>query len=87
MKIEMDPTPAKADVQALLDNLIRFNVPHLPGIRRKTLAVWLRDDHSRITGGIVGDSIGSLKVRNHRARRALLRFLSENGVTLAALAE
>jgi RNA polymerase sigma-70 factor (ECF subfamily) len=36
---------------------------------------------------IVGDTVGSLKVRNHRTRQAILDFFEKRGVTLAALSE
>lgn len=52
-----------------------FVLKHIEGLSYDEIAV------------ITGDSAGSLKVRNHRARRAILNFFCEHGVTLAALCE
>ncbi len=52
MIIEVTYHPSKQDLDSIYQALRKFNEPFFPDLEEKTLALFIRDQHNQIIGGI-----------------------------------
>lgn len=54
--ISLTATPDPADVQAVQDGLLAYNLQHAPDGNHQGLGIFAKTDEGRLIGGLLGDS-------------------------------
>ena len=54
MKIDLDHTPSKEDIESVYQGLLKYNRSRLPDVGEKPIGCFIRDDEGNIIAGLTG---------------------------------